>query len=119
MAACRPPTSFVALLLLVFVCQTLAAVAMYCQRHESSAMATMNHGHGMHHTQEQAGTPIADTTKADCCIIKGQCHLACSLALASTSLPLAIKISSPVADNYPGRAPVGVFSSVYKPPISA
>ena len=131
MTACRLHPSLVVLLLLVFIGQTLAASAIYCQRqgHEPQAPVAMDqdammsmsmHDHSMHHQPENPEAPAgANTTKADCCSTKGQCHLACSLALASVNLPPAISFSTPVADNYLGLAPAGVFSSVYKPPIAA
>jgi hypothetical protein len=117
MAAIAVRPFLVVLLVLAFLGHTLAAAAMHCKT-ESQDMQVADAAMDMHqHHHEQPATD-RQHPHSDCCATKGQCLMACSLALAGIDLPPAHKIPVPAPDTYSDLVPAGVISSFYKPPIS-
>jgi hypothetical protein len=115
----------IALLVLVFLNQSLAVVAMPCQSmaetpnaHEAMDHAAM----GMHHDMSQMAQSdkSSDLAQAhDCCKTMGHCSSSsCSLPALSYNLPVNVLFeTSLIADLYRDQMPKTPVSSFYRPPI--
>ncbi len=108
----------VALLLLVFISQSIVALTMSRQlenQTSSPSMQDMDHSMmGMNHST------MSDDKKIDCCKTMGHCFLgSCSLASLEHSFFLLPFVLS-LATNYFTIAarPLRLISSLYRPPIS-
>jgi len=119
----------VALFLMVFTSQSIAALAMSCQLNsqtkpssEQAMMAGMDHSmmdmDGSmdmmnHHSMPSSGD------QADCCKAMGHCSLSnCSLISVTNTFAVSLVASSSTAiDSYTSVQPLPLISSLYRPPI--
>lgn len=118
----------IALLILIFLGQSLAVVAMPCQLMETSSandhdMTAIDHSMmGMPHDMSQMGS--SDTNSDfnqthDCCKTMSHCSSSsCSLPALAYSLSVnALIENSLVTDSYNNQTPKSPVSSLYRPPI--
>ena len=112
----------VALLLLVFTSQSIAALAMSCQLN-SLVQPMMGMDHSMMAMDDSMdmmdghSMPSGDQT-ADCCKVMGHCPMGnCFPSATSTSTVSFSTFTSTALDSYRSTQPDPLISSLYRPPI--
>jgi len=120
----------VALLLMAFTSQSIAALAMSCQLNsqakpssEQAMMAGMDHSmmdmDGSMDRMNDHSMPSSGDQKADCCKAMGHCSLSnCSLISMTNAFAVSLAaLSSTAIDSYTSVQPLPLVSSLYRPPI--
>lgn len=116
------------LLVLVFLGQSSATMAMPCQSMAATSsgvhdMAAMDHSMvGMHHDMSHMAQPDKSSHASqahDCCKTMEHCSSSgCSLSAVSHGVSVtALSATSPIVGAYSNRAPIAPVSSLYRPPI--
>lgn len=123
----RPSSWLIALLALVFLGQSLAAVAMPCQSMNVAPMIhdpeSMDHSMmDMHHAASQMDVKdktLDMQTTHDCCKSMGHCSSGnCATPTLSSSLTLSVQPEALLnTDWYHPHIPSKPISSLYRPPI--
>lgn len=115
----------IALLLLVFISQSIAALMMSCQHSANTegSMAKMHHDmaamEGMDPSlHSDHSTPAPSPQKADCCKAFGHCSAGgCSLAMVSETVIFFTTLHSSISDLYSSTLPIALATSLFRPPI--
>lgn len=118
----------IALLLLAFTSQSMAAVVMSCQlaAQHSVSPSSMDEDMSM---MDMSDADMADMNhamsmqsdkKADCCKTMGHCLSgSCTLTGLSNSITISFAaVGSHAFDSYTSAQPLPLISSLYRPPIS-
>lgn len=106
---------FIALLLLAFTSQSMAALMMVCEMpqqeiHASHTMADMDHAE---HSKLSKNLPDTHCATMDHCT-SGSCLLP---ALSASFSVNTMGVTATVIDSYDSGFPVASVSSLYRPPI--
>ncbi len=115
----------VALLLMVFASQSIAALAMSCQLNVQSGVMMSGMDHSMMDMDssmdmmDEHPMPSKKDQPSDCCKAMGHCSMgSCSFPSASNTLSIAFtSFSSAAIDSYRSVQPDPLISSLYRPPI--